>query len=65
MSAKTYSVLAAAFFTVLAVLQLVRAVLRTHIFVAGHFVVPIAASWIVFALLAVLAIIGFRAASKG
>ena len=61
MTAKDYSVLAAAIFTVVAVLQLTRALLGTEV-TAGSVTIPVWASWIAFLIASLLAWLGFSAA---
>lgn len=63
MSAKSYSMLAACLFTLMALAQLGRAVTRMHI-MAGEMPIPLTVSWVAFAVLALLAVLGFRAASR-
>jgi hypothetical protein len=60
MTAKNYCRLAAAIFTIVAVLQLARAVLGWDVTIAT-FVLPIWASWIAFVVAGVLAWLGFSA----
>ena len=61
MTAKTFSLLAAAIFTIIAVLQLARAVSAWEVTV-GTTVMPVWPSWVAFAVAGTLAILGFSAA---
>ncbi len=63
MSARHYALLAALIFTLVAVLQLIRAVAGWPITV-GTVSVPLWASWVAFVVAAVLAWLGFKA-SRG
>jgi hypothetical protein len=63
MTAKSYSALAAMVFTVVAALQLVRAVEGFNVAV-GAVQIPIAASWVAFVVAGVLALLGFMAALR-
>ena len=61
MSSKSYSTLAALIFTLVALVQLARAaVLHFPVVIADHDL-PIAVSWVLFALAALLALLGFTA----
>jgi len=60
MSARHYALLAALIFTLVAVLQLIRAVAGWPITV-GTVSVPLWASWVAFVVAAVLAWLGFKA----
>jgi hypothetical protein len=61
MTAKSYSLLAAAIFTIVAVLQLARATMAWEVTV-GTATVPVWPSWIAFAVAGTLALVGFSAA---
>jgi hypothetical protein len=61
MTAKNYSLLAAVIFTIVAVLQLARAVMGVHLIVGAH-TMPVWPSWIAFAVAGGLAWLGFSAA---
>jgi hypothetical protein len=61
MAPTDYSVLAGAIFTIVAVLQLTRAILGTEVKV-GNASIPVWASWIAFLVAGVLAWMGFTAA---
>lgn len=63
MTAKSYSALAAMVFTVVAALQLVRAVEGFNVAV-GAVQVPIVVSWVAFVVAGVLALLGFMAALR-
>ncbi len=64
MSAKNFSTLAAVIFVIVALIQLARALGFVHIDVTiEQTQLPVVASWVVFAVTAVLAILGFT--SKG
>jgi hypothetical protein len=60
MSARHYALLAALIFTLVAVLQLIRAIAGWPITV-GTVPVPLWASWVAFVVAAVLAWLGFKA----
>lgn len=61
MSSKSYAVLAALIFTLVAAVQLARAaMLHFPVVIDGH-EIPVAASWIGFAIAALLALLGFTA----
>jgi hypothetical protein len=60
MSAKSYSVLAAAIFAIIAALQLVRALAGWPVTV-GDTTMPVWASWIAFVVAGGLAWLGYRA----
>lgn len=60
MSAKTYSILAAVLFAIVAALQLARALGNVEVVVGSH-EVPVLASWIASGVLGLLAILGFTA----
>ncbi len=62
MSATDYSHLAAAIFTIVAILQLTRALLRTPV-VVGSTPIPVWASWIALVVAGSLAWLGFNVAS--
>ena len=61
MTAKSYSLLAAVIFTIVAILQLARAIMGLHLSVGSH-TIPIWGSWIAFVVAGVLAWLGFSAA---
>ncbi len=61
MTAKSYSLLAAAIFTIVAVLQLARAIGAWEVTV-GTTVMPVWPSWVAFAVAGTLALVGFSAA---
>ncbi|HJZ32494.1 MAG TPA: hypothetical protein VKF35_15365 [Hyphomicrobiaceae bacterium] len=58
MTARSYSHLAATIFTIVALLQLVRAVAGWPVTV-GQTTIPVSASWVAFAIAAALAWFGF------
>ena len=60
MNAKSYCLLAAAIFAVVAVLQLLRILMGWPISVSGH-AIPFWASWIVVIVAGGLSVVGFRA----
>jgi hypothetical protein len=64
MNPKTYSLLAAVIFAIVAMLQLVRALSAWPVTIAT-LSVPLWASWIACAVAAVLAGVGFAAAREG
>ena len=64
MTAKNYALLAALIFTIIAALQLVRAIGGWPINVGTTFSVPVWASWIACIVMAGLAWLGFRASRK-
>jgi hypothetical protein len=61
MTAKSYSLLAAVIFTIVAVLQLSRAVMGVQLIVGSH-TMPMWPSWIAFFVASTLAWLGFSAA---
>lgn len=61
MTAKSYSLLAAAIFTIVSLLQLLRAIMAWEITV-GTTMVPVWLSWIAFLVAGTLALVGFAAA---
>ena len=63
MTAKAYSVLAACVFTIVAVLQLARA-LGDWTVMVGSTAIPLAASWIACIVAGTLALVGFIAARR-
>ena len=63
MTAKSHCAIAAMVFTVVAALQLVRAVEGLSVAV-GAVQIPIAASWVAFVVAGVLALLGFMAALR-
>jgi hypothetical protein len=60
MSAKSYSTLAGVIFTLMALVQLGRAVAGLHV-TAGTLEIPIVASWVAFGVAALLAFLGYTA----
>jgi len=62
MSARDYSRLAAIIFTIVALLQLIRAVSGWAITIGATHSIPLWASWVVCVVAAVLAWLGFNAA---
>ncbi len=63
MTAKTYSLLAAIIFSIIAILQLARAVSAWEVTV-GTTVMPVWPSWVAFAVAGTLAFLGFSAARR-
>jgi hypothetical protein len=61
MTAKNYSLLAAVIFTIVAILQLSRAVMNVQVMVGSH-TMPAWPSWIAFCVAGGLAWLGFSAA---
>ncbi|HEX9870296.1 MAG TPA: hypothetical protein VGC99_17215 [Candidatus Tectomicrobia bacterium] len=61
MTAKSYSLLAAVIFTVIAILQLTRATMGWEVMV-GTTLMPVWPSWVAFLVAGVLAWLGFAAA---
>ncbi len=61
MTAKSYSLLAAVIFTIIAILQLARATMAWEVTV-GTTVMPVWPSWIAFVVAGTLALVGFSAA---
>jgi hypothetical protein len=62
MTAKTYSLLAAIIFTVVALVQLSRAALLGFQIIVGSHTIPVWGSWIAFLVAGALAWLGFSAA---
>lgn len=63
MTAKSYSLLAAAIFAIVAIAQLSRAIMGFQLMLGSH-MIPVAASWIAFVVAGVLSWLGFSA-SRG
>lgn len=63
MSAKSFSLLAAVVFSVVSVLQLVRAVQGWPVTI-DTMSVPVTASWVAFAVAGLLALLGFSASRR-
>lgn len=63
MSAKSYSLLAAAIFTIVAVLQLSRALMGWQVMVGSH-TMPVWPSWVAFLVAGTLAWLGFSVARE-
>jgi hypothetical protein len=63
MSAKNFSMLAACIFTIVALGQLIRAFAGFEIAFNGT-TIPIWASWVAFIIAGLLALVGFRTASR-
>ena len=61
MAPTDYSVLAAVIFTIVAVLQLARAIFGTEVKI-GNALIPVWASWIAFLVASLLAWLGYTAA---
>ena len=64
MTARNYAMLAALVFTLVAILQLVRAVSGWPVTVGTH-AIPVYGSWIAFVVAGILALIGFKASMSG
>ena len=60
MTTENFSRLAAAIFTLIAILQLSRALIGVQV-MAGQMMVPLWPSWLAFIVFGVLALVGFRA----
>lgn len=63
MTARSYSLLAAAIFAIIALLQLLRAVMGWQVMVDSH-TMPVWPSWIAFLVAGTLAWLGFSAARE-
>jgi hypothetical protein len=63
MKPRSYCLLAAAVFAIVALLQLLRAVMGWPVTIDG-IDVPVSASWIAFIVAGVLSVLGFAAASR-
>lgn len=65
MSSKSFSILSALIFLVVALVHLARAVGLVHVAVTiAQFSLPVSWSWAAFAVTAVLTVLGFRAAGR-
>ena len=61
MTTKSYSLIAALIFAIVAILQLSRAIMGVHLVVGSH-TMPVWPSWVGFAVAGTLAWLGFSAA---
>lgn len=64
MTAKSFCMLAAAIFALMALVQVARAVMGWPVAVLGY-EIPFWPNWIAFAVLAGLSVLGFKAAGRG